>query len=375
MKYNTDLIIHMGDNSSYPVKRTNFTKEGGWKEQIDSWVVPVVEQYGLKHFFMRQPFPTPHIINDDGQPIPMWFTGYLWAQKNKLPLLWNTFVSDWKEFQKNHPDVTLWFYAGHPGDDTNYGVTRERTPWAPDPLLEKAWENDMNAYVGIWDKCMTPFMEVPGSNVILDASSRVLPDSKTGVMLRCYHDLFKLKGREFGVESPPSHPDFKDFAGCAVWGVYRGAKSIGIWEETKGSRLVMCMPSKEEADGVAGDIGGWNRKTHELVTQRIKEVIAGGDYAVINLMAAKRAGFKSIDEYLDYNFSDSVIDSVVDSVTHYPGDVNDDGFVGIADMNAINSHWNENVDSRAKGDLTGDGYVGMEDLSEVLANWNTQYNT
>ena len=57
-----------------------------------------------------------------------------------------------------------------------------------------------------------------------------------------------------------------------------------------------------------------------------------------------------------------------------PGDVNGDGFVGIDDLNAILSRWNQAVElgNWGQGDIagTGDGFVGISDLNVVLANWN-----
>ncbi len=56
------------------------------------------------------------------------------------------------------------------------------------------------------------------------------------------------------------------------------------------------------------------------------------------------------------------------------GDLNADGFVGIADLNIVLSHWNQTVTlgDRTQGDAagTGDGFIGIEDLNVVLGNWN-----
>ncbi len=54
------------------------------------------------------------------------------------------------------------------------------------------------------------------------------------------------------------------------------------------------------------------------------------------------------------------------------GDLDFDGFVGIADLNLILSQWNQNVTpgDLLLGDPTGDGFVGIEDLGVVLGNWN-----
>ncbi|GAB4190928.1 MAG: hypothetical protein Kow00105_05130 [Phycisphaeraceae bacterium] len=54
------------------------------------------------------------------------------------------------------------------------------------------------------------------------------------------------------------------------------------------------------------------------------------------------------------------------------GDLDGDGFVGIADLNIVLGNWNQNVTagSLAEGDPSGDGFVGIEDLNTVLGNWN-----
>ena len=54
------------------------------------------------------------------------------------------------------------------------------------------------------------------------------------------------------------------------------------------------------------------------------------------------------------------------------GDLDGDGFVGIADLNIVLGNWNTNVSAGDPllGDPSGDGYVGIEDLNTVLGNWN-----
>ncbi|MEZ6191290.1 MAG: PEP-CTERM sorting domain-containing protein [Phycisphaerales bacterium] len=54
------------------------------------------------------------------------------------------------------------------------------------------------------------------------------------------------------------------------------------------------------------------------------------------------------------------------------GDLDDDGFVGIADLNIVLGNWNSNVTAgdELQGDPSGDGFVGIEDLNTVLGNWN-----
>ena len=57
-----------------------------------------------------------------------------------------------------------------------------------------------------------------------------------------------------------------------------------------------------------------------------------------------------------------------------PGDVNGDGFVGLADLDVLLNNWNQNVEigNWGQGDLggTGDGFIGLSDLDVILNNWN-----
>jgi hypothetical protein len=54
-----------------------------------------------------------------------------------------------------------------------------------------------------------------------------------------------------------------------------------------------------------------------------------------------------------------------------PGDLNGDGFVGIADLNIVLSNWNQNVPpADPLADPSGDDFVGIADLNVVLGNWN-----
>jgi hypothetical protein len=62
-----------------------------------------------------------------------------------------------------------------------------------------------------------------------------------------------------------------------------------------------------------------------------------------------------------------------ETVTIIPaGDLNLDGFVGIADLNIVLGVWNTNVTpgDLLAGDPSGDGFVGIADLNVVLGNWN-----
>lgn len=54
------------------------------------------------------------------------------------------------------------------------------------------------------------------------------------------------------------------------------------------------------------------------------------------------------------------------------GDLDNDGFVGLTDLNVVLSNWNGNVAAGVWifGDPSGDGFIGIEDLNVLLGNWN-----
>ena len=53
------------------------------------------------------------------------------------------------------------------------------------------------------------------------------------------------------------------------------------------------------------------------------------------------------------------------------GDLDNDGFVGITDLNLVLSNWNQNVPpANPAADPSGDNFIGIEDLNIVLGNWN-----
>jgi len=53
------------------------------------------------------------------------------------------------------------------------------------------------------------------------------------------------------------------------------------------------------------------------------------------------------------------------------GDLDGDGFVGIADLNIVLGNWNQSVPpGDPLADPSGDGFVGIDDLNTVLGNWN-----
>jgi enediyne biosynthesis protein E4 len=68
----------------------------------------------------------------------------------------------------------------------------------------------------------------------------------------------------------------------------------------------------------------------------------------------------AVDQYLAVNIADIIA-----------GDLDGDGFVGIADLNIVLGNWNQNVPpGDPLADPSGDGFVGIDDLNTVLGNWN-----
>ncbi len=72
-------------------------------------------------------------------------------------------------------------------------------------------------------------------------------------------------------------------------------------------------------------------------------------------------------------FTDGSSAIVVASMDNLPGDLNNDGFVGIDDLDIVLNNWNQSVDfgDESMGDYNGDGLIGIADLDAVLRHWNT----
>ncbi|MEZ6189808.1 MAG: PEP-CTERM sorting domain-containing protein [Phycisphaerales bacterium] len=101
------------------------------------------------------------------------------------------------------------------------------------------------------------------------------------------------------------------------------------------------------------------------------QMIAAG-FGVIYTMF--NDGYGTIDnEYTSGNVN-FIVDFLEVTSVNSPltGDLNGDGFVGIADLNIVLGNWNQNVSPGVwlDGDPSGDGFVGIADLNTVLGNWN-----
>jgi hypothetical protein len=108
-----------------------------------------------------------------------------------------------------------------------------------------------------------------------------------------------------------------------------------------------------------GNSGGWEQVTVEL------DIPAGAQsFDMIVLTEGSK-------DALGLMFVDDVSVSTIAPVTSLEGDLDGDGFVGIADLNIVLGAWNQTVPpGDPLADPSGDGFVGIEDLNQVLGNWN-----
>ena len=81
---------------------------------------------------------------------------------------------------------------------------------------------------------------------------------------------------------------------------------------------------------------------------------------------------QDVDNIISYSFGDDTSEFFFLGGTLLEGDLNGDGFVGLADLDIVLGNWNQTVPTGdlLAGDPTGDGYVGLGDLDIVLGNWN-----
>jgi PEP-CTERM motif-containing protein len=69
---------------------------------------------------------------------------------------------------------------------------------------------------------------------------------------------------------------------------------------------------------------------------------------------------------------DNILLEIIAADVALEGDLDDDGFVGINDLNLVLANWNQSVPpGDVRADPTGDNFVGIEDLNKVLGNWNS----
>jgi PEP-CTERM motif len=118
------------------------------------------------------------------------------------------------------------------------------------------------------------------------------------------------------------------------------------------------------------DVGDLNANGNLDIVVGLDENGIGGGIAWLEVQGTS---IVSLDPY--FNLGSPVVDLKIGDVavaSVLVGDLDGDGFVGIADLNLVLGNWNQNVTpgNPLVGDPSGDGFVGIEDLNTVLGNWN-----
>ncbi len=114
------------------------------------------------------------------------------------------------------------------------------------------------------------------------------------------------------------------------------------------------------------------------VSQFGSNVFADGDTFDLFDFASATGAFDNITlptlgSGLEWDTSNLLVtgEIAVATVTAIPGDLNGDGFVGLADLDIILNNWNLAIPpGNPLADPTGDNFVGLADLDIVLNNWN-----
>lgn len=108
----------------------------------------------------------------------------------------------------------------------------------------------------------------------------------------------------------------------------------------------------------------------EGATPLVTGVIAAG---YIDTTAAGGAGYYYVIKAVTPGGEGAASGEVV-AHSHYPGDANDDGVVGFADLVAVAQNYGGTGKVWAQGDFNGDGIVGFADLVTVAQNYGKDYN-
>ena len=106
--------------------------------------------------------------------------------------------------------------------------------------------------------------------------------------------------------------------------------------------------------------------------------VSGDSFDIITLADDQTLNIRQVlglDDIPDITLGVSYDAGGITIVAHNKADINDDGIVGLSDLQPILDYWNQNVTpgDLLQGDLTGDGYVGDSDLQIMLDNWDSQY--
>ena len=147
-----------------------------------------------------------------------------------------------------------------------------------------------------------------------------------------------------------------DYAGW-MWGLYD--YDMNFDDDKKPDDLIIVQDVLGDGIGT-WDNGGWTPGGDDMVYGKDDVLFGPGRV---------RGDIAQLPGYGESRYPPLMTISVSD--TPIVGDLNDDGFVGIEDLNIVLGSWNQNVPpGNPLADPSGDGFVGIEDLNFVLGGWN-----
>jgi hypothetical protein len=132
-----------------------------------------------------------------------------------------------------------------------------------------------------------------------------------------------------------------------------GLEFFGDDDFTKIGELLVTADTSTTGDGLAFDMTA----TAVPGTKYVRPLVQFGNVNPAYIDQAQAAAFI---------FSTSL----AEVISSLEGDLDGDGFVGIADLNIVLGAWNATVTPGDAPDPSDDGFVGIEDLNIVLGNWN-----
>ncbi len=197
--------------------------------------------------------------------------------------------------------------------------------------------------------------------------------------------LLKIATETTGANSFFAFDDNTDSDGPALMVTVTGNQIVGIGSGTVDGDLSLSAGANLEVDLFSTSLFDSLEVTGALtaggdltVSQFGSNVFADGDTFDLFDFASATGAFDNITlptlgSGLEWDTSNLLVtgEIAVATVTAIPGDLNGDGFVGLADLDIILNNWNLAIPpGNPLADPTGDNFVGLADLDIVLNNWN-----
>jgi PEP-CTERM motif len=151
----------------------------------------------------------------------------------------------------------------------------------------------------------------------------------------------------------------------AGWSVFQVEKS--------GTTVTWRINGNPEADNVFQDLVSFDQSAAEVPSIIGSFDITGDSGSAFTSGNAWFGYGDYVNSVMGFGELGGIFDNINITVTNtsLTGDLDGDGFVGIADLNIVLGAWNQNVPpGNPLADPSGDGFVGIDDLNTVLGNWN-----